>query len=124
MMRGTRKLAERLERALSAVPGWNAGGGTQSSTIAGVAGYANDAETAIAAARVVLRGMASRDPHPVLGDDGWAEESRDEARAAIDWLERWVDWRRARNWQPVKALPVGTTLPAPVAEGDDDADPS
>ena len=111
MMRGARKTASRLHNVLSALPGWNAGGGTQSASIAGVVGYATDAAIVLEVARKVLLGLATRDPHPVFGDDGFADAARTEAVATLDWAERWIEWRTLNHWQRTRGLLVGDPLP-------------
>jgi len=119
MMRGTRKTASRLHDVLSALPGWNAGGGVQSASIEGVVGYAADATMMLEISRQVLRGLATRDPHPVFGDDDFADSARTEAIATLDWAERWLVWRTLNNWQRTRGLLVGDPLPDSPDRGEE-----
>jgi len=111
MMKDARNVAARFRDCISRIPGWNAGGGTQSASIAGLSGYASDAAVALSVSVKILTGLGSRDPHPKLGDDGYANDVRVDAMDALDWFERWTMWRNSNNWAPTRSIRVGDPIP-------------
>lgn len=86
----------RLGAIVRAVP--KAGGGTQSRSFSGVAGYARDAEALQVVVATVLYGVTINRPHPQFGDDGGQDDARSGALRALKWAEAWVAWRNRHDW--------------------------
>lgn len=93
---GDRTVLRRLRAVLDAVPG--PAGGTQSTTFAGIASYGRDMVALRQVIRRVLRAATTPRPHPEWGDDGDRADARSEALEALEWAERWAEWRNQDQW--------------------------
>lgn len=94
----TLNVQRRLRDIVDAVPGYNIGGSTQSTALPGICSYAVDMAVVQRVTREVMKGLCAPTPDREWGDDGYREEMRKQTLDALDWAEKWVEWRSASGW--------------------------
>lgn len=80
-----------------------------SATFHALRGYSADADVGIRLTKDVLLAVLCPDP-PDYGDHGAQEEFRNNALAALEWAERWVEVRRKDNWGDAVCLYLDSRL--------------